>query len=147
MAPAAQYLAEGAMTSRPESVRIFPAEQQRKDRVVHARFSTREIALIQTAADAAGLTVSAFMRSLTIEGAGVRPFFTPDDIHILDVLRSEIRALGVNLNQLSRAVNRGGAFADEELAAALGEVQKLVANVLLELRQFSGDAIPRRRAV
>lgn len=127
-----------------EAVNLGRAEE-RKERVVHARFSASELAAIERAAEAAGLTVSAFMRSLTLEGAGVQPFLTDDDRAVFEMLISDMRSVGVNLNQLARTVNRGGRFVGGELADELGEVQRLVAAIVLEIRGFAVRGARRRR--
>ncbi|WP_436285739.1 plasmid mobilization protein [Rhizobium sp. LjRoot258] len=122
---------------------IEPAE--RKDRVVHARFSPSEIAAIARVSEEAGMTTSAFMRSLTLEGAGVRPFFTDDDRAILDLLLSDMRAIGVNLNQLARAANSSGHVDAKAISAQTADIQKIVAAVMLELRRFAARGAQRRR--
>jgi len=116
---------------------FIASADERKDKVVHARFSTSEMTRIERAAESAGLTVSAFMRSLSLEGAGVRPFFTDDDRTILGLLLSDVRAVGVNLNQLARAANRRGPGWSEEEREAMDDVQRVVAALLLELRSFA----------
>ncbi|WP_341487157.1 plasmid mobilization relaxosome protein MobC [Pararhizobium sp. A13] len=110
---------------------------ERKDRVVHARFSATEMARIDDAAASAGLTISAFMRSLTLEGAGVRPFLTPEDRAILGLLLSDLQAVGVNLNQLARAANRREPGRPEAERAVIADGQRAVAALLLELRSFA----------
>jgi hypothetical protein len=84
--------------------RVTVRASERKTRVVHARFSASEIALIDKAAMEAELTVSTFMRSLTLEGAGVKPFFTEADRAILGLLLSDVRALGMKLNRIGRVM-------------------------------------------
>ncbi|MEQ1409451.1 plasmid mobilization relaxosome protein MobC [Neorhizobium sp. Rsf11] len=128
------------------AVRLGKAEE-RKERVVHARFSASELTAIEQAAGAAGLTVSAFMRSLTLEGAGVRPFLTDDDRAVFEMLISDMRAIGVNLNQLARAVNGSGRLVEAKLAAELVDVQRLAAAIVLELRSLAGRGARRRRGV
>lgn len=108
-----------------------------KSRVLHVRFGASEMARVSAAAEEAGLTVSAFMRSLTLEGAGVRPFFTERDQAVLDLLLAEIAALGVRLNQFSRAARRREAVRSQEERSMIGEVHRSVAAVLLELRFFA----------
>ncbi len=108
----------------------------RKTRVVHARFSAMEMAKIEQAAQAAELTVSAFMRSLILEGAGVRPFFTEEDRVILSALLADLRAVGVNLNQLARAANRKKPRTDEE-RAVIDDVQRAIAALLYEIGFFA----------
>lgn len=111
--------------------------QDRKNKVVHARFSTREMAEIEGAAERSGLTVSSFMRSLTLEGAGVRPFFTDDDRAILMLLLSDLRGAGVNLNQLARSANARGSNRSDGVLDAIGDIHKVVAALMLELRTFA----------
>ncbi|MBB3135989.1 hypothetical protein FHS26_003736 [Rhizobium pisi] len=121
------------------------ATNERRDRVVHARFSASEIAAITRVSEEAGLTISAFMRSLTLEGAGVRPFFTDDDRAVLDLLLSDMRAIGVNLNQLARVANTGGRIQADQISAQTADIQKIVAVVMIELRSFAARGAQRRR--
>ncbi|TCM48361.1 hypothetical protein C8J36_11461 [Rhizobium sp. PP-F2F-G48] len=132
MRPAAEFK-EGLMSA-------FASHDQRgkrRDKVVHARFSTTEIERIEHAAKAAGMTVSGFLRSLTLEEAGVRPFFTDADRAVLSLLLGDVRAVGVNLNQLSRARNRGEAGQSQEEKKVINDVQRVVAIVLFELQAFA----------
>ena len=108
----------------------------RKTRVVHTRFSVMDMARIEQAAWGAELTVCAFMRSLTLEGAGVRPFFTQEDRIILSALLADLRAVGINLNQLARAANRRGPRLDEE-RAVIDDVQRAMAALLYEIGLFA----------
>ena len=108
----------------------------RKTKVVHARFSAMEMVKIENAAQAAELTVSAFMRSLTLEGAGVRPFFTKEDRVILSALLADLRAVGINLNQLARALNQKKPRTDEE-RAVIDDVQRFMAALLYEIAFFA----------
>lgn len=117
----------------------------RKDRVVHARFSTAELERISAAADLADMTVSGFLRSLVLEGAGVQPFFSDDDRAILDVLVSDIRAIGINLNQISRELNRGRSPASADVASTVAAASQLVAGALLEMRAFAARGGRARR--
>ncbi|TIT42241.1 MAG: MobC family plasmid mobilization relaxosome protein, partial [Mesorhizobium sp.] len=75
--------------------------------MVHARVSADEYAAIEKAAKAADMTVSGFFRSLVIEGAGARPFLTEEDRLVMALLLEDMRAIGVNLNQVARALNSG----------------------------------------
>lgn len=117
---------------------------ERKSRVVHARFSASDMARIEASAARAGLTVSAFMRSLTLEGAGVRPFLTEADRAVLGLLSCDLKAVGVNLNQLARAANRRQAGRPEAERAVIAEGQRAVAAVLLELRSFTARGVRTR---
>ena len=121
------------------------SRQERKDKVVHARFSATEIERIEHAAQAAGMTLSGFLRSLTLEGAGVRPFFTEADRAVLSLLLVDVKAVGVNLNRLARARNRGESGQSNEEKRVIHDVQRLVAIVLFELQAFA-ECGARRRA-
>ena len=86
---------------------------------------------------AAGMTVSGFLRSLILEGAGVRPFLTDADRAVLSLLLSDIKAVGVNLNQLARARNRGETGQSQDEKRVIDDVQRVVAIVLFELQTFA----------
>ncbi|MGV2102863.1 plasmid mobilization protein [Rhizobium sp. 21-4511-3d] len=108
---------------------------ERKSRVVHARFSMSELAAVEDAAQRAGMTVSAFIRSLTLDGAGILPFLTDEDRAVLDLLHRDLRAIGVNLNSLVRFAHQRSMPADA--ADLLSELSPLVAGLALELRRLS----------
>ncbi|WP_426128604.1 plasmid mobilization protein [Pararhizobium sp. PWRC1-1] len=111
--------------------------RERRNKVVHARFSKTEIDRISRAAEDAGITVSGFVRSLTLEGAGVHPFFTDADRAVLSLLLSDIKAVGVNLNQLARSRNRGDGGRKQEEKDVINDVQRVLAIVLFELQSFA----------
>ncbi len=118
--------------------------RERRDKVVHARFSATEIERIEHAAQAAGMTVSGFLRSLTLEGAGLHPFFTDADRAVLSLLLTDVKAVGVNLNQLARARNRGETGQSEEEKGVIDDIQRVVAIVLFELQAFAARGARRR---
>ncbi len=123
--------------------RVKPA---RKGRTVHVRVTDDEHAAISGAAEATGMTISAFYRSLLLEGAGVQPMLTEDDRTILAVLREDMRMIGVNLNQVARALNSGRAVHAGEITISIENVQRVQAAVMSELRQFASRQGQRRRA-
>lgn len=49
------------------------------------------------------MSVSAFLRSLLLEGAGVRPILTAEDRLIIAALLEDMRMIGINLNQVARS--------------------------------------------
>ena len=117
----------------------------RKDKVVRMRLSADELASIEKAASAADMTVSAFLRSLLLEGAGVQPLLAGEDRVVMGFLADEMRGVGANLNQLARAMNSDRAIQPADLEANVGEVQVVVAAVLAELRMLAKRAGNRRR--
>lgn len=120
-------------------------EPEKKERTVHARITADEYAALEEAAKAADMTVSGFFRSLTLEGAGVRPIMTKDDRLIMAMLLEDMRAIGVNLNQVARALNSGRGVHPGELDINLANVQRVQAAVMTELRALSKRAGHQRR--
>ncbi|TIS88500.1 MobC family plasmid mobilization relaxosome protein [Mesorhizobium sp.] len=120
-------------------------EPDRKGRMVHARVSADEYAAIEKAAKAADMTVSGFFRSLVLEGAGVRPILTKDDRLVMALLLEDMRAIGVNLNQVARSINSGKSVHPSELDINLGNVQRVQAAVMTELRSLAKRAGHKRR--
>ena len=99
--------------------------------------SEDEQAAIQKAAAEAGLTVSSFVRSLSLQGAGVMPFLNPDDRNVFRVLHEDMRAIGVNLNQVARALNSKREVRIGEIGIVLSNVERLAKYTLLELKALA----------
>lgn len=121
------------------------SSKARKDRLVNVRLTDAEHGKIEEAAKVADMSVSAFFRSLLLEGAGVRPILTRDDRLIMAALLEDMRKIGVNLNQVARALNSGKAVHPSELDINLANVQSIQAAVMLELRALSRRAGYQRR--
>lgn len=117
----------------------------RKDKVVRMRLSADELASIEKAAAEADMTMSAFLRSLLLDGAGVQPLLAADDRTVMGFLADEMRAVGTNLNQMVRTLNSGGSIRPADLEVNIGELQVVVAAVLAELRTLAKRAGNRRR--
>lgn len=128
-----------------ENSLVTSATKARKDRLVNVRVTDTEHEKIEEAAKAADMSVSAFFRSLLLEGAGVRPILTRDDRVIMAALLEDMRKIGVNLNQVARALNSGKAVHPSELDINLANVQSTQAAVMLELRSLSRRAGYQRR--
>lgn len=118
---------------------------KRKDRVAHIRFSPAEFEALEAAASAAGMTVSAFLRSLSMDGAGVRPFLGEGDRAVLGLLAEGMRAIGSNLNQIARAINIGRVPADEELLGSIKDAHVVATTVASEFAQMTRRAAAHRR--
>src|SRR5438552_16635301 len=82
-----------------------PRKPARREKVAHIRFSDDEMQALEAAAEQAGLSVSAFVRSLSLEGAGIRPFMSRDDRAIIEMLVQDMRVVGRNINQLGRSLS------------------------------------------
>ncbi|RUW47510.1 plasmid mobilization relaxosome protein MobC [Mesorhizobium sp. M1A.F.Ca.ET.072.01.1.1] len=117
----------------------------RRDKVAHIRFAEDEISAVETAAEQAGLSVSAFVRSLSLEGAGVRPFMNREDRAILEMLIQDMRAVGGNLNQIARALNVSQSVAEPDLTGAIDDVRAIATTVAVELAAMTRRAGAVRR--
>lgn len=122
-----------------------PTPKQRKGRLINVRVSDAEHSAIEEAAQSAGMSVSAFFRSLLLEGAGVRPILTAEDRLIMGALLEDMRMIGINLNQVARSLNAGKSVHPSELDINLGNVQRIQAAVMSELRTLSRRAGHERR--
>lgn len=116
-----------------------------KDCRVNFRLNPADYSAVQEAAAKAGMTVSAFFRSLTLEGAGVRPVFNDEDRTILSILHEDMRKIGVNLNQVARSLNAGRVVDPEEIKIALRNVERIADATRQELRRASVRAGNSRR--
>ena len=117
----------------------------RKDKVVRMRLSADQLASIENAAADADMTMSAFLRSLLLEGAGVQPMLAAEDRTVTGFLADEMRAVGTNLNQMARALNSGGPIRPADLEIIWVNIRVVVAAVLAELRTLPKRAGNRRR--
>ncbi|TGP21400.1 MULTISPECIES: plasmid mobilization relaxosome protein MobC [unclassified Mesorhizobium] len=117
----------------------------RREKVAHIRFAEDEISAVETAAERAGLSISAFFRSLSLEGAGVRPFMNREDRAILEMLIQDMRAVGGNLNQIARALNGSRSVAGSDLKGAIDDARAIATTVAAELAAMTKRAGAARR--
>lgn len=127
------------------SVRRDPTGEKSKSEVVRVRVSGSELQQIEAAAEAADLTISSFIRSLSLEGAGVKPFLSYEDRLVFAALAEEFRAVGVNLNQIARAINAKREVHPDEVLMALGNVLTMMGVVGFEVRELAKRGPSRRR--
>jgi hypothetical protein len=120
-------------------------KRTRKEKVAHIRFSQDEFRAVEAAAARAGLSVSAFVRSLSLEGAGLRPFLSEADRAIIGLLGRYMLAIGNNLNQVARAINAGRSVGTSDIAKAIADAQAVVNTVAVELADMTKRAAAARR--
>lgn len=118
---------------------------KRKEKVAHIRLSQTEFDALKAAAGAAGLTTSAFIRSLCLEGAGVRPFLGARDRAVLELLANGLRAIGSNLNQIVRAINAGRLLAAGEIAGSINDAYVVATTVASEIAEMTRQSAATRR--
>jgi hypothetical protein len=118
--------------------------RKKRNRVAHIRFSEDEIQALEVAAKQAGLSVSAFVRSLSLEGAGVRPFMSREDKAIVALLIQDMRNVASNLNRIAR-FSRAGSLAAPDMAGAIDEARAIAVTVAAELAAMTTRAGAVRR--
>lgn len=117
-----------------------------KPQTIHSRVSADEYDAIDAAAKAADMTLSAFFKALLFEGAGLKPIFNAEDRALLSLMLEDMRMIGVNLNQVARALNSGKSVSDSEIRMVVGDVQKMQVGVLSELRRVTKRSGYRHRS-
>lgn len=125
--------------------RSISAASKRKDKVAHIRFSPTEFDALEVAAGAADMTVSAFVRSLSMEGAGVRPFLGEGDRLVLGLLADGMRAIGRNLNQIARAINTGKVPTEGDITGSIKDAHSVATALASELAQMTRRTAAARR--
>lgn len=118
---------------------------KRKDRVAHIRFSPAEFGALEEAASAADMTLSAFVRSLAMDGAGVRPFLGEGDRAVLGLLADGMRAIGGNLNQIARAINTGRVPAEGDVTGSIRDAHGVATALAAELAEMTRRSAATRR--
>lgn len=113
--------------------------------MAHIRFSPTEFDALEAAARAAGMSISAFMRSLSMEGAGVRPFLGEGDRAMLGLLADGMRAIGGNLNQIARGINTGKLPADGDLVGSIKDAHGVATVLATELAEMTRRSASIRR--
>lgn len=117
-----------------------------KPQTIHSRVSADEYDAIDDAAKAADMTMSAFFKAVLLQGAGVKPIFNDEDRALLSLMLEDMRMIGINLNQVARALNSGKSVSDGEIRMVVGDVQKMQAAVLSELRRVTKRSGYRHRS-
>ncbi|KAA9361465.1 MobC family plasmid mobilization relaxosome protein [Ochrobactrum quorumnocens] len=120
-----------------EGISDHMAAVKAKPQTIHSRVSADEYDAIDAAAKAADMTMSAFFKALLLEGAGLKPIFNAEDRALLSLMLEDMRMIGVNLNQVARALNSGKSVSDSEIRMVVGDVQKMQVGVLSELRRVA----------
>lgn len=101
-------------------------------RHVGVRFTAAERAALDARAAAAGLSLSDFIRAASLDAAPPRRRRKADAEGVLSAVElRELNAVGVNLNQIARALNFGTRQPiNDELQAAIDALQSVFAKVL-----------------
>ena len=90
------------------------------------RFTEEELALIAVKAAEIGKTPSGFIRMCALQAGEITPFIGEQDAYILGAIADDMRKIGVNLNQVARAINSGRVPHADEMTIVLQSVVDVV---------------------
>jgi uncharacterized protein (DUF1778 family) len=110
-----RLMERAAQVPLPEPARPQPGPPSTK---ITLRLAPHDMGLVETAASAAGVTRNQWCVRLIRRRVHGRPQFTPPESLCLIEVRRELRRIGVNVNQIARALNTAvmeGAVLDLEL--------------------------------
>lgn len=136
----------GLLKLMDEGVSDHVAAVKAKPQTIHSRVSADEYDAIDAAAKAADMTMSAFFKAVLLQGAGTKPIFNDEDRALLSLMLEDMRMIGINLNQVARALNSGKSVSDGEIRMVVGDVQKMQVAVLSELRRVTKRSGYRHRS-
>ena len=88
-----------------------------------------------------GVSTSQLARAILREAAGYGPQFEGEERAAVASLASQVRSVGVNLNQAVRAINGGRVPPNEDLAAVLSELS----GAYVAMTGWLGSLCARRR--
>lgn len=108
------------------------SEKRQRGHVARMRCTHGELAQLEAAAERAGLSIAAFMRTQCLGTAGPRAQRRPPvERAALAQLLAQLGKCGSNLNQMARALNRGDtpegiSAAVEAVRSAAGEIMRVL---------------------
>lgn len=116
-------------------------EKRQRTRLKAIRLTPDELAAIEAAAERAGMTVGAYMRSVVLAAPVPRQSRRPPvERRALAQLLGQIGKLGSNVNQLAKYGNLGRLIEDRHLAEAAADIAALRTAVMDALgRGEDGD--------
>lgn len=109
-----------------------PRRRRQGERLM-VRLDGREAAFVAAEAQAMGLPRSTWVAALIRRRCGGQPTFSRADDLALDGLRREVRRIGVNVNQIARALNTA-VMEGRVLQAELGSLDELRLELRAHLR-------------
>jgi mobilization protein MobC len=99
-----------------------------KTHVIHARLSQEENRRFRAFCDENGLTASEVLRRLAREAGGLGPTFEGETRDAVLDYAKQLRAIGININQIARILNSGRTPDYATLQAGIGRLtQELIA--------------------
>ena len=127
---------------RSSRVRRQAAKKPNKERTVQVRFSDEELAALDAICSEKKMTRSAFLRSCVekVQGGDVEPTYVVTRNADAERMASEAKCIGVNVNQIARALNAESKSHPGSLSpGVLGECKTGLAEVRGELSKLTDE--------
>lgn len=119
------------------------AKSSAKSAVVHVRLAEAEFAALHAHCDAMGLSSSKAIRRMIRMFIGLGPSFDGETRQVIRDMMQQMRAIGVNINQVARLMNSGRVPEDEDLRVSF----VLLLELLKHQEMFLGSLCDRSRDV
>lgn len=116
----------------------------RRDHAVRVRLTAAELAALTSFAEENGASTSEILRRLAREAAGMGPSLGGDEALGLAANVAQLRKAGVNLNQITRALNAGRSPGYAALKGGIERLSRIVAEQMVMLEAMCVKA--RRKA-
>jgi hypothetical protein len=102
------------------------SERRARNRHITIRLSDEERAAIDEKAERAGLTTGSFARQILLGAPAPRQVRRPPvERRLLAQMLGQIGAIGNNINQIARALNRGRSPEDDYVKQTLGYLREI----------------------
>lgn len=138
-----------AVARRPERkkilVQVLIMARQIRSEAIRVRLTKSELAALTALSEEVGLSVSETLRRLSREASGLGPSFSGTAAHGIAANVAQLRKAGVNLNQITRALNSGRTPGYADLKGGVERLGRIVAEQMDLLEAMCARG--RRRAV
>jgi hypothetical protein len=111
-------------------------------RDVHFRLTDAQYSVLTDTAEAAGMNVSDYIRTMLLKGKVIVKYEITADVPEIKKLIAEFGKIGSNLNQIARYFNQGGIHSQEmrsEIKKCIGAIYEMKYEVMKMAGDFCGD--------
>lgn len=111
------------------------------------RISQEDKAALKSFAGNRSMDLGAFVRQSAFQAAEISPFLQDEDVALIEVLQEDLRKIGVNLNQITRAINGGRVVSNKAILERVDAVKQVVEFTQVKFAECLSQAARQQRAV
>ena len=111
------------------------------------RISQEDKAALKSFAANRSMDLGAFVRQSAFQAAEISPFLQDEDVALIEVLQEDLRKIGVNLNQITRAINGGRVVSNKAILERVDAVKQVVEFTQVKFAECLSQAARQQRAV